>query len=110
MPDKTTAERLIKLARLALNPAAAPGEASNAFQKLRQLTVANEVSLADLLCLLNGHMPGTNADFKMPYGDYEDFALEEIYRLDPYYLDTILRGSPGWPSLRNQILEFCRST
>ena len=105
------AGKIEKMARLAFDPAAAEGEAANALTMIVHITRKNGIDFHGFKKLLGVTAPASRlkqatAPVVMPFGKYQGAHLEEIFELDPDYLDWFVRTVTKQTKLKNQIITF----
>ena len=109
--------KLIKMTRLAFDPAAPAGEASSALNKVVEIAKRNGVCFEDFKNLFINAEGGSGASEKknasppmlcrMPFGQYASRTFDEIYGLNPDYLKWAAKAFWTHPMLREQIQLFC---
>jgi len=105
------AGKIEKMARLAFDPAAAEGESANALTMIVHITRKNGIDFDGFKKLLGFTAPASRleratAPVVMPFGKYQGMNLEEIFELDPDYLEWFVRTVTKQKKLRNQIAAF----
>ena len=108
------AVKIQKMARLAFDPAAAEGEAGNAAAMLVQIARKHGLNFDGFKNLLGitSNAPRLKSRFPpdvMPFGKYEGVSFDEIFEINPSYLDWFLNNIKGHVKVKEQISAFLKA-
>lgn len=107
------AAKFEKMGRLAFDPAAEVGESNNAITLMFQMARKSKIGFDDFKMVLGAGSKSSklpaNAIDPMQFGKYKGMTFDEIYQINPGYLEWILDNVTGRAPLKIRIKEYLES-